>query len=98
MWISVKDRLPKLDETVLVCRRSGYDGAPVYMFGARIYEDEGWLWGCGGKFGVTPGDDTSRNDIEADDDYKITHWMALPRAPYRRRKPVPKLEAALCAE
>ena len=99
MWISVKDRLPKLDETVLVCRRSGYDSAAIYQFGGRYYESgEGWLWACGGGLGITPGDNLSQNDIEADDDYKITHWMRLPRAPYRRRKPIPKQEVAALAK
>jgi len=84
-WISVKKKLPPLDRTVMVCLRSGYDGSPVYRWGARVDDYDGWLWGCGGQFGVTPGDDPCQNNIEADDDYQVTHWRSLPAAPYRRK-------------
>jgi hypothetical protein len=80
-WISVKTRLPPLDETVLIAYPSGYDGKPVYAWGARVDDSEGWLWGRGGGFGVRPDKGIGYNDIEADDDYPVTHWMPLPRPP-----------------
>jgi hypothetical protein len=82
-WISVKKRLPKFEKTVMVCWPSGYDGSPLYAFGARIDDSEGWLWGiksgyCGW---VEPGMDASFNDIEADNDCPVQFWRPLPRKP-----------------
>lgn len=83
-WISVKDRLPKFDFPVLVCWPSAFDGKPLYAFGARLYDPDGWLWGvksgyCGW---IEPG---NASDIEADDNYPVTHWMPLAKAPFRCR-------------
>lgn len=84
-WISVKYKLPKLNRPVMVCRRSGYDGSPLYSFGARIYDSYGWLWGVTSKGGyITPGEDAAFNDIEAGDDYEITHWRPLPPPPFKK--------------
>ena len=80
-WISVKDKLPEPDKTVIVRFASGYDGAHVYAWGARCDDAEGWLWGIGGRWGVQPGADIAQNSIEADDDYTVTHWMSLPEPP-----------------
>ncbi len=83
-WIPVKKKLPPLDRVVFVCYRSGYDGAPVYAFGARLDDSDGWLWGIHhGYGGVRLGHDANWNDIEADDDYEVTHWQTLPPAPFR---------------
>lgn len=80
-WISVKTRLPPLDAVVLIAYPSGYDGSPVYSWGARIDDSEGWCWGAGGRFGVRPDKDPGWNDIEVDDDYPVTHWQPLPKPP-----------------
>lgn len=84
-WISVKKRLPALDRVVMVCYRCGYDGSPVYAWGARLDEGEGWLWGiqsCGYSGGIRLGKDAGWNSVEADEDYQVTHWRTLPRPPY----------------
>lgn len=88
-WISVKKRLPKIDRTVIVCWPSGYDGTPTYAWGARLDTGDGWLWGIGGHYGVRPNLDTSYNNIEADDDYQITHWMPAPKGPFRKPRAEP---------
>lgn len=83
-WINTKKRLPKIGRVVIVCYRSGYDGAPVLAFGGRVDGGEGWLWGImDNRFGVQHNDG---DNIEADDDYQVTHWMPLPASPYRKRQ------------
>ena len=89
-WISVKHRLPPFEKAVIVCTPSGYDGAPVYSWGARVDGGEGWLWAVGGRWGVRTDKDASWNNIEADDDYKVTHWMPMPRPPFRTPRQEPK--------
>lgn len=82
-WISVKKRLPPLDRVVLVCYRV-YNGEPAYAFGGRVDDGEGWLWGIHhGYGGIRLGRDAAWNDVDADDDYQVTHWQTLPRAPFR---------------
>lgn len=83
-WVSVKNRLPKIDRVVIVCWSSGYDGRPVYSWGARVQDDERWLWGIYGS-NIDPRDDAARSGIEVDDDYPVTHWMPSPRPPLRPR-------------
>lgn len=86
-WISIKDRMPDFDQVVHVCYRSGYDGGPVYAYGARLYDEEGWLWGVASRvYGIHPDKDASWNDVQADDDYDVTHWKPLGRAPIRKKK------------
>lgn len=98
-WISVEARLPKLDSIVIVCRRSGYDGEPIYSFGARVDDGEGWLWAVKRGYGscINLEHDASWNDIEADDDYQVTHWQALPKPPYGSKKK-PKNDARELAQ
>ena len=82
-WISVKDKLPPFEKVVMVCYPSGFDGKPVYAFGARLDDSEGWLWGTQSGYcsGVCPGEDAGRNSIEADDDYPVQFWRALDEPP-----------------
>ena len=81
-WIPVSERLPELEQVVIVHYPNGYDGSPVYAWGARCDDSEGWLWGVGsGRSGIHPKENADFNDIEVDDDYKVTHWMLLPPAP-----------------
>jgi hypothetical protein len=84
-WIPVKKRLPEIDRIVMVAWRSGYDGAPVISFGARVDEGDGWLWAAKTGYGgdVRLGETPSWNSIEADDDYQVTHWAPV-RAPFRK--------------
>jgi len=67
-WISVKDRLPELDEKVLVL-------CGDICFGGRVDDADGWLWGVANIIG----------DIEADDDYEVTHWQPLPTPPKKEK-------------
>lgn len=73
-WIDVKDKLPPLDEVVLVHYPS-HDNFPVYNWGARVDDGEGWCWGVKGGYGASLriDKDCSWNDIEVDDDYPVTH-------------------------
>lgn len=83
-WVSVKNRLPRMNRVVLVCYASGFDGKPIFNWGARIDGGDGWLWGV--KVGVSgdicPDESVDWNLIDADDDYAVTHWQPLPRAPH----------------
>ena len=81
-WVAVGERLPEIEQTVLVCFPSGYDGKPVYAWGARVDDSDGWLWGISSSFsGIRPDYSTGNNDISADDDYQVSHWMPLPSPP-----------------
>ena len=82
-WYPTETTLPPLEKIVIVRYRWGIDDADVYAWGARIDEDEGWLWGIqqGYSCGIHPDKSAGWNDIEADDDYQITHWMDLPEPP-----------------
>lgn len=82
-WISVKDKLPDLDQVVMVCWPSGYDGKPLYAWGARLDDAEGWLWGVapGGCAWISPGEDAAESGIEADDDYPVQFWKPLEAPP-----------------
>jgi hypothetical protein len=81
-WISVKDRLPDLDQVVLV-HYPRLDGTPTYNWGARVDGGESWCWGVKGGYGssIHLGKDADYNDIEVDDDYPVTHWKPLDPPP-----------------
>ena len=77
-WISVRDRLPEDDRTVLVCVADRYSLAGLVHFRVVCYCGsgvlEGWKYSCG--------KDSETNDIthwiEKND---VTHWMPLPEPP-----------------
>lgn len=72
-WISVKDRLPEYDKTVLVVNEDGYMHTAVRIKGSIARIDEWQI-----KFGVCFTD----NDVwEEDEQGKITHWQYLPEPP-----------------
>ena len=79
-WISVKDKMPELEQVVMVCWPSGFDGRPLYSFGARLDDSEGWVWGVSSMNHIDPSRDASWN-IEADDDYPIQFWKPLDMPP-----------------
>ena len=51
-WISVSESLPDLNQMVLVCYPSASDGKPIYAWGARCEDPEGWAWATGGRYGI----------------------------------------------
>lgn len=72
-WISVKDKLPEYDKTVLVVNEDGYMHTAVRIKGSIAMIDEWQI-----KFGVYFID----NDVwEEDEQGKITHWQPLPEPP-----------------
>lgn len=72
-WISVKDRLPEYDKTVLVVNEDGYMHTAVRIKGSIARIDEWQI-----KFGVCFTD----NDVWEEDEHgKITHWRLLPEPP-----------------
>jgi hypothetical protein len=79
MWRPVETELPKMDEVVLIIYNGGFNGRPVITFGARIDSGEGWLWGVKRGYGadVHLDKDAGWNEIDADDDYEVTHWQPL---------------------
>lgn len=81
-WIAIADKLPPLDQVVLVHYPS-HTNSPVYNWGARVGDGEGWCWGVKGGYGasINLGKDASWNDIEVDDDYPVTHWKPLDPPP-----------------
>lgn len=82
-WISVKDKLPDLDQVVMICWPSGYDGSARYSWGARLDDSDGWLWGITQAYGcwIDPAGDASKNSIEADDDYPVQFWKPIDPPP-----------------
>jgi len=79
-WISVKDRLPKVEEQVLVYGRASLQSArfvqPAMLkkrltYGEKLITDELW-W---------DGYDIIGYDGETDEIVEVTHWMPLPNPP-----------------
>ncbi len=79
-WIRVEDRLPEIEVVVMVRYVSEFDKSDIYAFGARCDDVDGWLWGVA-RTDINITKDAGWNDVEADDDYPVTHWMPLPDAP-----------------
>jgi len=78
-WRPVKDSLPEFGRVVLVSYNSGFSGKTVLAFGSRIDAGECWLWGIQNGYagGVHLDEDAWWNGVEADDEYKVTHWQPL---------------------
>lgn len=75
-WISVKDRLPELDQEVLVYavgKVDGFIGHHVYALCNRFVQRI-FLSAPGHEMWSSPWDYFHM-------DYKITHWMPLPELP-----------------
>lgn len=78
-WISVADGLPDFIEGKDITKNVLCVVKGKVTLGQRYYVDgEGWLWACG--VGYVFGD-LATVEIEADDDYNVTHWMPLPEPP-----------------
>ena len=69
-WLSVKDRLPNVDEKVIVFAIGKYDGFigdTVYAMSMILDRPSGKRWAVPWQY--------------FDVDYEITHWMRLPEPP-----------------
>ena len=69
-WISVEDRLPSVDEKVIVFAIGKYDGFigdTVYAMSMILDRPSGKRWAVPWQY--------------FDVDYEITHWMPLPEPP-----------------
>jgi hypothetical protein len=78
-WFSVKDSLPDFIEDKDITKNVLCIVAGKVVLGQRHYiHGEGWLWACGAGYVFG---DLATVEIEADDDYNVTHWMPLPEPP-----------------
>ena len=66
-WISVKDRLPKKHEWVLVHIESNFDTKKFHV---------GYLMTKNFMIGARPGDCDGEQETS-----EVTHWMPLPKPP-----------------
>jgi hypothetical protein len=79
-WISVSIELPPMDVPVWLW--TGTD-TPSFFIGCRAMNGEEWFW-ChcyGSQYWDREKQRWDAGDAEMDDDYKPTHWMALPHPP-----------------
>lgn len=82
-WIKVNDKdestLPPLDKIVWIIWLSGYDDGPVIQLGGRGDFGDGWMWGVleNGRAGFARNWEPKLYGIEADDDYRVTHWAEI---------------------
>ena len=74
-WVNVDDNLPDENQTVWACNiKKGW-----VMLACLIYED-GWLWAVSNGL-IYAEDGKIVSECEMDDDYEVTHWIALPELP-----------------
>lgn len=72
-WISVKERLPESEETVLIC--------------AYSEEDHGWCYITGNYFDLDDDDDDGwyfHDELMHDEGFKAIAWM--PITPYNKEE------------
>lgn len=69
-WISVKERLPEEDQSVLFYVKNAIQGMDLPIILSGTYEH---------KFGFFP---YPCNDCYRSLDAQVTHWMAWPSSPY----------------
>lgn len=76
-WISVKEKMPKQNETVWICNQeTGFVTIGSYVY----FYNEGWFWVV--TNGVIYSEEREIiSECELDDDYNITHWQKLPKLP-----------------
>lgn len=79
-WISVKDRLPKVEEEVLVCNH--YDCfVAFYEDGNKKCSDSCYRWGDGFGYDgfIEEGWYLANADAETSTVYSVIAWMPLPK-------------------
>lgn len=64
-WVSVSERLPEINQHVLVLRTN-----PNIVTTGYIHKYGHWIWS-----------NLNGSTHKADNTYKITHWMPMPEAP-----------------
>lgn len=80
-WISVTEQLPDIDVPVWL-----HEPGRGIWIGARADDSDGWLWGASYS-GAIYQDNATRagcweiRDLEIDNDYRPTFWMAMPDPP-----------------
>lgn len=72
-WRRVEEELPRRNELVLVCFKSGYGDSLMRTIAYRTYHHERHCWST----------DLIYDEPQwyAEDDIDVTHWMPLPEAP-----------------
>lgn len=74
-WQEIReDNLPPLDEIVWL-----WDGCKIWT-GGRADDRDGWLWANTDGYFWFNGSKWD-GDLYTDDDYRPTHWMAMPTPP-----------------
>lgn len=74
-WQRVTNDLPKLGDVCWL-----WDGKMIWLGGREMVDSEQWMWG--NSYGHVWHNGVKWDaDIETDDDYKPTHWLALPNPP-----------------
>lgn len=77
-WVKVSESLPPLDKIVWIVYPSDYNGSQVIQMGGRgDYGSEGWLWGVLDTDYFVRDWEPKLYGIEADDDYRVTHWAEI---------------------
>ena len=81
-WISVKDRLPQQEITVLIfyrMHRKNEEGTYNYKICTAFFDDSNYLYDCWIGWIDDP-DETSFGNVEIPLRF-VTHWMPLPQPP-----------------
>lgn len=74
-WQRVTDTLPPMDTPCWL-----WDGKRIWIGGRGMVDGECWLWG-NAYSSIWHNGVKWDADNETDDDYKPTHWLALPNPP-----------------
>ena len=77
-WISIKDRLPEKDGTVIICFRQN---GTIHVTSAEWESWDGRFWNDRGRL-ISP---TEAIDPTSPT-YEITHWMPLPEPPETKQE------------
>lgn len=68
--------LPPMEKVVHVIYVNEIGGPPVIALGGRVDGEEGWLWAINDNAHGHEKDD-KWHDLNADDEYLVTHWAEI---------------------
>lgn len=89
-WISVEERLPNEEEDVLVLVRE-VEHYGKHLEKRKVYRDVYVGWRVDGEWATLycHGFNYLENEAEKypNSDYKVTHWMPLPKLPVEAEQP-----------